>query len=58
MRKAKGVNQKRKQVAREAQDQAKKIGRRSQERSYEWVGCNQLRSVGEFNNGFRESPTR
>ena len=53
MRKAKRVHQKRTQVAREAQDQAKRIGRKYQNAATS--GLNSAsRSVGEFNNGFRE----
>jgi len=52
MRTAKRVNQKRKQVAREAQNPAKRIGRK-----YQNAATSQLnvvsRSVGEFNNGFQ-----
>ena len=53
MRKAKRVNQKRKQVAREAQGQAKKIGRKYQNAATSGLNA-ASRSVGEFNNGFRE----
>jgi hypothetical protein len=53
MRKAKRVNQKRKQVAREAQDQAKRIGRKYQNAATSGLDA-ASRSVGEFNNGFRE----
>ena len=53
MRKAKRVNQKRKQVAREAQDQAKRIGRKYQNAATSGLTA-ASRSVGEFNNGFRE----
>jgi hypothetical protein len=53
MRKAKRANQTRKRVAREAQDQAKRI-----ERKYQSAATNGLnaasRSVGELNHGFRE----
>ena len=52
MRKAMRVNQKRKQVAREAQDQAK-IGRKYQNAATSGLNATS-RSVGEFNNGFRE----
>ena len=53
MRKAKRVNQKRKHVAREAQDQAKRIGRKYQNAATSGLNA-ASRSVGEFNNGFRE----
>ena len=53
MRKAKRVNQKSKQVAREAQDQAKRIGRKYQNAATSGLNA-ASRSVGEFNNGFRE----
>ena len=53
MRKAKRVNQKLKQVAREAQDQAKRIGRKYQNAATSGLNA-ASRSVGEFNNGFRE----
>ena len=53
MRKAKRVNQERKQVAREAQDQAKRIGRKYQNAATSGLNA-ASRSVGEFNNGFRE----
>ena len=53
MRKAKRVNQKRTQVAREAQDQAKRIGRKYQNAATSGLNA-ASRSVGEFNNGFRE----
>ena len=53
MRKAKRVNQKRKQVAREAQDQAKRIGRKYQNAATSGLNA-ASRSVGEFNDGFRE----
>jgi hypothetical protein len=53
MRKAKRVHQKRTQVAREAQDQAKRIGRKYQNAATSGLNA-ASRSVGEFNNGFRE----
>jgi hypothetical protein len=53
MRKAKRVNQKSQQVAREAQDQAKRIGRKYQNAATSGLNA-ASRSVGEFNNGFRE----
>jgi hypothetical protein len=53
MRKAKRANQKRKKVAREARDQAKRVGRRYQNASTSGLNA-ASRSVGELNNGFRE----
>jgi hypothetical protein len=53
MRKASRANKKRKQVAREAQDQAKRIDRKYQNAATNGLNA-ASRSVGELNNGFRE----
>jgi len=53
MRKAKRVSQKRTQVAREAQHQAKRRGRKHQNAATSELNAAN-RSVGEFNNDFRE----
>ena len=53
MRKAKRVSQSRTQVAREAQHQAKRIGRKHQNAATSGLNATS-QSVGEFNNGFRE----
>jgi hypothetical protein len=53
MRKAKRASQKRTQVARQAQHQAKRIDRKHQNAATSGLNA-ASRSVGEFNNGFRE----
>src|SRR5262245_53046280 len=53
MRKAKRMSQKRTQVAGEAQHQAKRIGRTHQNAATSGLNA-ASRSVGEFNNSFRE----
>ena len=50
---AKTVNQKRKHVAREAQNPARTIGRKYQKATTSGLNA-ASRSVGEFNNGFQE----
>jgi hypothetical protein len=53
MRKAKRVSQKRTQVAREPQHQAKRINRKQQNAATSGLHA-ASQSIGEFNNGFRE----
>ena len=53
MRKAKRVSQKRTQVAREPQHQAKRISRKHENAATSGLNA-ASQSIGEFNNGFRE----
>src|SRR5262245_65771162 len=53
MRKAKRVSQKRTQVAREPQHQAKRISRKHENAATSGLNA-ASQSIGKFNNGFRE----